>query len=256
MPLAAVSPTVVDVINEDGRGDVVLVCEHASNFMPAEFGGLGLSDDERRAHIAWDPGALPVARTLSETFDAPLVAARVSRLVYDCNRPPEAESAIPAQSEIFAIPGNQDLSEAARADRAARYYKPFRETVCNLLDRREASGRRSVLVTIHSFTAVYFGVRRELDVGIIHDTDRRLADPLLAACRNAGPMTVCLNEPYGPEDGVTHTLREHALPRGLLNAMIEIRNDLIADDDGVALWAGRLADAFTDAIPQALARPA
>ncbi|WP_108659074.1 N-formylglutamate amidohydrolase [Acuticoccus kandeliae] len=242
---------VVEVINEGGTGELVLICEHASPYIPPEYGDLGLSESDRLAHIAWDPGAFDVAKALSARFDAPVVASRVSRLVYDCNRPPDVPSAIPAVSERFRVPGNANLSAKDWAERVDNYYRPFRETVSNLLDLRQRSGRPAVLVTIHSFTAVYFGVRRELDVGIIHDADARLADPLLRAFREAGGMIVEMNEPYGPEDGVTHTLREHALSRSLLNAMIEIRNDLIDDEAGAALWAGRLGDALAEALPRA-----
>ncbi len=90
-----------------GEEPVLLVCEHASQRLPERIGSLGLSPDALSSHIAWDPGALAVCRLLSAALDATLVYQRFSRLVYDCNRPPEAESAMPQTSEIFAIPGNQ-----------------------------------------------------------------------------------------------------------------------------------------------------
>jgi len=104
-----------DVINPDGTGDVVLVCEHASNAIPTPLNGLGLTDEVRGSHVAWDPGALGVARHLSQALNAPLIAGRVSRLVYDCNRAPESPSAMPAQTERGDIPGNMGLDAAARA---------------------------------------------------------------------------------------------------------------------------------------------
>ena len=81
--------------------DVLFVCEHASNHFPKQFGDLGLDDVARQSHVAWDPGALALTRLLAERFDASLVAGGVSRLLYDCNRPPEAASAIPQRSESF-----------------------------------------------------------------------------------------------------------------------------------------------------------
>lgn len=237
----------VEVVNADGGGRMVFVCEHASRAIPPEFGDLGLSAEARVAHVAWDPGALEVAAALSERFDAPLVAGRVSRLVYDCNRPPEAPSAIPEESEVFAIPGNRGLSAAAREDRIARVYRPFHECLAAVLDTHPAVP----MVTIHSFTAVYHGVSRPWDVGIIHDSDPRLAEALLAALAHAGITNAALNVPYSVADGVTHTLAVHALPRGLLNAMVEIRNDLIADAAGVARWAASLGDALAAALPVA-----
>ena len=108
---------VVEVINPSGRGDFVLVCEHASNTVPAALNNLGLTGDVLDTHIAWDPGALRVARAMARLLDAPLVAPRVSRLVYDCNRPPDAPHAIPLRSEAVDIPGNAGLGEHERRER-------------------------------------------------------------------------------------------------------------------------------------------
>ncbi|MDP2620533.1 MAG: N-formylglutamate amidohydrolase [Hyphomicrobiales bacterium] len=220
---------VVEVINPSAKGDFVLVCEHASNFIPAELHDLGLTGDAVKSHIAWDPGALRVAREMSSILGAPLVAQRVSRLVYDCNRPPEAQSAVPAESEIYRIPGNVELSAAARRARIEQYYAPFRDALAACLDRRMATGRAPVIVTVHSFTPVFKGVRRDLDIGVLHDADSRFADVLLTIIEAETGLVIRRNEPYGPQDGVTHTLIAHALPRGLLNVMLEIRHDLIAD---------------------------
>lgn len=202
----------------------VIVCEHASCLIPASYSNLGLSGEALTSHIAWDPGALGVARELRVLLSGDLVAGCVSRLLYDCNRPPEALSAMPERSEIFDIPGNHDLSESARAARVASIYEPFRAA---LSDRMAARGQ-GVLVTIHSFTPVYAGVARDCEIGLLHDDDSRLADAMLARVGPAFPFRLELNVPYSARDGVTHTLKEHALKRGWLNVMIEIRNDLIA----------------------------
>ncbi len=214
------------LVNPVGRSPVVLVCEHASCHIPAEFADLGLAPEARRSHVAWDPGALEVARALSRVLDAPLVASTVSRLVYDCNRPPEAPDSTPARSEVFDIPGNAGLDAAARRRRAALYYEPFRALLHETLS---APGRRT-LVTVHSFTPVYMGRRREVELGILHDADSRLADEMLRLAPTHCRMRAWRNAPYGPEDGVTHTLRVHGLSRGIPNVMLEIRNDLIADE--------------------------
>ena len=231
----------VEVVNPEGRGDVVLVCEHAANRIPAALGTLGLDEAQLRTHIAWDPGAAAVARHISAAMDAPLVLARFSRLVYDCNRPPAAPGAMPSRSEIHVIPGNADLGECERRARVEEIYLPFRRRVSGLLDQRRAAGRRSVLVTVHSFTPVYAGTTREVDLGILHDADSRLADELIRIEERRGDLVVRRNAPYGPLDGVTHTLEEHALARGLLNAMLEIRNDLIEDAASREAMAARLS---------------
>lgn len=231
----------VAVTRPDAPGPALVVCEHAAHRLPARLGDLGLPPDLRRAHIAWDPGALGVAEGLAVALDAPLVAARFSRLAYDCNRPPEASDAIAARSEVFDIPGNAGLNDADRAARAAALYHPFRAALSGLIERRLAARRTVALVTVHSFTPVFLGQPRTVEIGVLHDADSKLADRLLDRLAAAGRWRVARNAPYGPEDGVTHTLRDQALPRGLPNVMLEIRNDLIATPETQAEMAAALA---------------
>ncbi len=239
---------VVGITNPSGAGDFLVVCEHASRFIPAEFGNLGLDDAALHSHIVWDPGALAVAETMSSLLDAPLVAPLVSRLLYDCNRPPESESAVPAVSEVTRVPGNAGLPAADRQARVDRFYAPFRDTLTACIDRRLDAGRRPAIITVHSFTPVYKGVRRETALGILHDTDARLADALLETTKAGTDVTVHRNQPYGPQDGVTHTLAEHGVARGLLNVMLEIRNDLIGEPASQAAMARWLARCVLEAL--------
>lgn len=236
------------VARADGDSDVVLICEHASNTMPRALGTLGLKPEALASHIAWDIGAAAVAERLSQQLDAALVMQRFSRLVYDCNRPPEAAGAYPETSEIYQVPGNKGLSAEARAQRAEALYHPFHEAIDSLIDGRLAAGREVILVTVHSFTPVYFGNLRDGALGILHDTDSRLADAMLLAARETGLEGVRRNYPYGPQDGVTHTLRKHGLTRKIANVMLEIRNDLIADARGQAEWADRIGALLRQAL--------
>jgi predicted N-formylglutamate amidohydrolase len=232
---------VVEVSRLSGRSQIVLICEHASPHIPAVFKDLGVSPAARGSHVAWDPGAVAVAQAMSLALDATLVSSLVSRLVYDCNRPPDAPSAMPVRSEAYDVPGNDDLTDADRRARVARYYTPFRDRLASEIARRADP----VLVTIHSFTPVYNGQTRDVEIGILHDSDSRLADAML---RIAQEHDVRRNAPYGPEDGVTHTLKEHAVAHGHLNVMIEIRNDLIADEASQAAMAQTLAGWITQAL--------
>lgn len=221
---------VVEILNAEGGGPVLLVCEHASNHIPAAYDGLGLDRNARASHAAWDPGAEALARLLSRALDAPLVAARVSRLVYDCNRAPGDPSAMPEQSEAIIVPGNRGLDAAARAARAGAVYEPFSAALAGVITRRRAVAAPFALVTIHSFSPTWFGTPRAVEIGILHDTDTRLADAMLAEA--PAHRRVLRNAPYGPEDGVTHTLCQHGLANNLPNVMIEARNDLIASAAG------------------------
>jgi predicted N-formylglutamate amidohydrolase len=232
------------VVNGGGRSPYVLVCEHASHRLPKSLGTLGLPESELQRHIAWDIGAEKVARELSRLIDAPLVLQRYSRLAYDCNRPPDSADAMPEISEITHIPGNRQLTSDARLMRTREIYRPFHATIADLLDRRAAEGTRSTVVTIHSFTPVYKGKPRTVELGILHDRDRGLADKLITSFPTVDAR---FNEPYGPDDGVLHTLNLHAAPRGLRHAMIEIRNDFLLDERGQVEWAERLSAALVHA---------
>ncbi|KQS72608.1 N-formylglutamate amidohydrolase [Rhizobium sp. Leaf371] len=228
--------------NAEAGSRIVLVCEHASRRLPQRLGTLGLSPEALESHIAWDPGALAVCRILMQALDATLIYQRFSRLVYDCNRPPDSPSAMPARSEIFDIPGNAGLSAAERLARTEAIYSPFRKGLSELIKTRVANHRPPVIVTLHSFTPIWHGQPRDVEVGILHDSDSRLADAFLKDAARDEDFVTRRNEPYGPQDGVTHTLIEHGLHNGLLNVMIEIRNDLIASKDGQRVLAGYIGD--------------
>lgn len=225
----------------EAAGRVILVCEHASNHIPARWGNLGLSDEQLQAHIAWDPGALGLARGLSQRLDATLIHAPVSRLVYDCNRAPDMAGAMPARSEVHDIPGNALITPEERLARTAAVYLPWAEGLHALIAQRIALGRRPVILTIHSFTPVFHGRPRAVEFGIIHDADARLAVAILDAARRKSQLRAELNSPYSAADDVTHTLRLHATPYSLPNAMLEVRNDLIATADAQQAMAETLA---------------
>jgi len=247
--LTAAEGVAVTVENAGGRSPVFLVCEHASLRLPASLGTLGLPSEALSAHIAWDPGALAVARKLSARFDATLVFQNFSRLVYDCNRPPESSDAMPAVSEIFEIPGNRNIGPAERRARIEEIYRPWQRHLKETIAARKATGRETVIVTVHTFTPVYKGVSRSVEIGLLHDRDARFADAMLARGGTGSRFVLRRNEPYGPEDGVTHTLIEHGLANGLLNVMIEIRNDLVKDEAGQEVVAGFLAELIGESLP-------
>ncbi len=236
----------VDVVNKSGGSAIVIACDHASNHIPASFAALGLPPAELVRHIAWDPGALPVSQMLARDLDATLVASRYSRLIVDCNRPLDAPDLIPPVSETTPIPGNAVLSTADRDERLALAYHPFHDAIDAVIDERLAAGRPTVLVSVHSFTPVYKGLARPWHAGIIHDDDRRIADPLIAALEAEPGIVVGRNEPYSPADRVYFTLERHARSRGLPCAMIEIRNDEIADAPAQRRWADLLGKALAD----------
>lgn len=242
---------VVHIEPAAGAPSVLVVCEHASNRVPQFLGDMGLSDDALRSHIAWDPGALPVARMMAQDMSAALVYGGVSRLVYDCNRPPEAADAMPASSEDIAIPANTNLSAEARAERVVQVYRPFAAALSEEIAQNRETLR--LMITMHSFTPVYRGQNRAVELGLLHGTDDRFAKAMMATPPADLAYDTRLNEPYSAADGVAHTLDVQAAPQGLLNVMIEIRNDLIrtpeqqrAMADCLTPWIGRVLAELTE----------
>jgi predicted N-formylglutamate amidohydrolase len=216
----------------------VVLCEHAGHAIPKRLGTLGLPQGDLTRHIAWDIGAAGVSKALSGLLGAPLVMQRYSRLVYDCNRPPESAGSMPETSEATHIPGNRGLTAADKLARLEEICRPYHAAVTSLLDRRAAAGTRTAIVTIHSFTPVYHGQKRAVELGLLFDHDSWLAEKLVGQFPG---IDARLNEPYAPQDGVMHTILLHAAPRGLRSLMIEVRNDLISDEQGQKDWARRLA---------------
>ncbi len=234
---------------ERSRGaPAIVVCEHASPAIPDPLADLGLAPASRLSHVVWDPGALNVARQVARELGAPLVHGGLSRLVYDLNRPPDAPDAMPARSERHEVPGNADLPASERLRRVRDIYLPFHATLRRLIAEALARGEHPAIVTIHSFTPIFNGRPREEEIGLIHDADSTLARRLAGRLPVHLPLRIDLNRPYSAADGVTHTLRLHALPYGLENVMIEIRNDLVASEADAERIGSALAAALGEAI--------
>ncbi len=235
-------PPAVTVVNAGGRSPIFLVCEHASNFIPARYRRLGLTEADLQRHIAYDIGAADVARQLSSLLDAPLVLAGYSRLLIDCNRPLAAPSSIPVRSEDTDIPGNIGISAAERAERDRLFFAPFRETVSAMLDARVRAGTPTMLIGMHGFTPVYLGERRIWQAGFLYLQARQLGQALIAGLREADPsLTVGDNEPYSVTLDGDYTVPWQGDCRGIPTALIEVRQDLMAAHAGATEWAHKLA---------------
>jgi len=238
----------VQIINESAGGPFVFVCEHASNRIPTTFKHLGISSEAQQSHAGWDIGAYELGIALSNKLASPLVSSTVSRLIYDCNRAPDSETAIVLRSETEAIPGNHNLTHDQRTQRVDAVYYPFSHALSGLLDQRQSKNISTCLVTVHSFTPVLHGEGRIVELGVLHDNDRRFADLILAIATKHTTLVVERNQPYGPTDDVTHTLQKHAIPRNMANVMLEIKNDLLSDAASVEKISDELCLMLTEAI--------
>lgn len=209
--------------------------------MPRSLAALGLPDAELRRHIGWDIGAAEVSRLLSAQLDATLVMQGYSRLVIDCNRPPQVADSIVQCSDGTVIPGNASVNIADAEQRRHAIFEPYHAAITAQLDAREAHGQRSVLVAVHSFTPVWQGKPRPWHVGMLYHHDARLALALGAALEGEPGTVVGYNEPYDVSDESDYSIPVHGEQRGLLHVELEIRQDLIASEAGQQYWAALLA---------------
>jgi len=239
--LAPDEPDPVRLLNTGGKSDFVLIADHAGREIPRALGRLGVPESELLRHIAWDIGIAGVTERLAQALDAVAVLQRYSRLVIDCNRDPSSPTSIPEISEHTPIPGNTGLSPEQRQARVDAVFRPYHARIAALLDARAAEHRRSVLVAMHSFTPVFKGESRCMQVGVLYHRDAKLANIMLDLLRAEGDLAVGDNAPYAITDASDYAVPVHGEARGLPHVELEIRQDLIASADGQAAWAARLA---------------
>jgi len=229
------------ILRPRAAGRFVLLCDHASSYIPAELHDLGLPASELARHIAWDVGAAGVTEALSEILDAPAILCTTSRLVIDCNRHLDAADLIPEVSDGTSIPGNLHLGAAARAARIERWFRPYHDAVESILLEREARGAPSIVISIHSMTPSLAGCVRPWQIALSIHLDRSLADPVLAALRQPGDITVGDNQPYDLDPELDYSIPFHALRRKLPHLQVEFRQDEISDAASQHRWALRFA---------------
>jgi predicted N-formylglutamate amidohydrolase len=253
--LSSDEPLPVSAQRVDGRSRFLLTCDHAGRGVPAKLGRLGLPESEFDRHIAYDIGISATSRLLSHLLDTTLIEQPYSRLIVDCNRPPEAFSSIPEISETTYVPGNLKLSDTERATRLAEIFRPYHDRIATEIDRRASDGRGTVLVAMHSFTPVFKGVARPWHIGVLYGRDGRLAKALRGLLVRENCYDVGDNEPYAVSDQSDYTIPIHGERRGLVHTGIEIRQDLVTCPEGQAEWADLLARLLPQALDALQAEP-
>jgi predicted N-formylglutamate amidohydrolase len=229
-----------EIIAGPATAGVLVMADHASNAMPAEYGGLGMPAAELRRHIAFDIGIAPMARALAARLGCPAVLSRFSRLLIDPNRGDDDPTLVMRLSDGAIVPGNARVDDAEVRRRQERFALPYHRAVAATLDAMLAVGPTPAVVSLHSYTPVMKGRPRPWHVGVLWDADPRLPLPLLDALRREPDLVVGDNEPY---DGALagDSMTRHATARGLAHALIEVRQDLIAEDPDAVGWGDRLA---------------
>jgi predicted N-formylglutamate amidohydrolase len=248
-------PPAFQIVREHGRSAYFLTCDHGGNLLPRALGTLGLSPLDLQRHIAWDIGAAALARRLADALDAFLIVQTYSRLVIDCNRPLHSPCSVTPLSELTPIPGNQHVSTAEADARRRQIFQPYHDRISAELDARDALGRPTILVAVHSFTPEFKGESRPWHVGILYNRDARLARILLKFFRDESGLVVGDNQPYSAGDESDYAVPIHGERRSIPHVELEVRQDLLADEYGQTAWAQRLVRAFGRAEKLLVRRP-
>lgn len=235
--LDRVRENAVRVVNENGRSDFVLVCEHASNAAPPGSDEALWPRDIMEGHQAFDLGAAELTVAIAHLIDAPAVLAGVTRLFYDINRLPGDPECSPAQSGGLHIPANLDISHSMRVRRFEAVAAPFHHAVDSL-----TRGRSARIIAVHSCTPQVGDFVRPWHVGIIYEKHSALVEHLLNEFAADETLVVGDNQPYSGMEVPGYTLWRHAEFNDCPAAALEFRNDVIASEQARRAWSERTAE--------------
>ena len=230
LSLDDVSPYIT--LNPNSITPVLLVCDHASNRFPKSLGTMGLDYLDRLSHITVDIGSRATTESLAKQLNTTAILCQYSRLIVDCNRNISDNSAYLDKSDGVDIPGNQNLNNKEKEIRESEIYWPYHNAIDTQISRLKRQKVSPIIISIHSFTPVFNGNKREWEVGVLWDKDPTTARIFINKLTEAG-FLVGDNKPYSGKDPEDFTLDYHAEIIGLPHVGIEIRQDLINNDDGV-----------------------
>jgi predicted N-formylglutamate amidohydrolase len=181
----------------------IISCEHAGNEVPDEFNSLFKNANAvLTSHRGWDPGALGVAEFLAEHLQCSLHSFPITRLLIEMNRSLNSP-------QLFS----EFSSNLQASDKLAlinELYHPYRHAVEEELNELQ---KPVVHISVHSFTPVWDGVTRDVDIGLLFDPSRKLESAFCEQwVRNLSSFLpgkkIKANEPYkGTDDGFTTYLR-------------------------------------------------
>ena len=231
--------TPFELIGSNKPNNIICICDHASNVVPNFWSkkGLGINRSEMERHIAYDLGAKNLTKALSKLLNGPAILSNFSRLVIDPNRGKNDPTLIMKLYDGTIIPENREVSEIEKLRRVNEYYDPYHNAVQTVIDSR----KHPIIISIHSFTPkLKNGHQRPWELGVLHTIDRRLSSDLLVELRKDKALCIGDNLPYSG-DLPGDTLDQHCIPSNHLHALIELRNDLLANETLINHWANYLA---------------
>ena len=231
---------VVRIENAKGKARVVILCDHASNTVPAALKDLGVSKKDLQKHVAWDPGTENIGLALTGALNAPAVIAGYSRLVVDLNRGEDSPECIRTVYDHIDVPGTVGLSKADRKQRIDEFFKPYHKAVAAQIDKVLKKKDVPVILSVHSFTPEMDGFKRPWHIGILWNKDDRASVRVIENLRAQNKdLIIGDNEPYSLKDENLgkNTISTHAESKGLPYVIIEFRQDLVNTKAKADKWA-------------------
>ncbi len=228
------------IIGEPGSGPLVIICEHACNHVPTPLTVSARDRPWLDTHWGIDIGAAEVSRQVLAATGGVGVLSQFCRLVCDPNRAPADPTLILPRVEDHPLSFNQGLTAAERQRRIDTFHTPYHQAVEATI---EAHGDRPLLISMHSFTPVWRGRRRQLDVGVLFEDCEEASRALAGRLANLDLLTQ-LNEPYSAMNGMAYSVTRHGRRFGLEHIELEINQRLLGTPDGIARISALVAEAL------------
>jgi predicted N-formylglutamate amidohydrolase len=222
---------------------LVVTCEHGGNRLPNWLSAQPADRPWLESHWGWDLGAVDLSRVLAERSGGIGVFCQTSRLVCDCNRPVDHPCWIRQEVEGHPLSFNQALDDLERQRRRHEIHDAFHAAVDQVLAQRRQD--RALLLSVHSFTPQLGGDRRWMDVGVLFDDHRPLAETLAALLGDRG-LRPALNEPYSGYDGLIYSANRQGRAHAVAYLELEVRQDLLLDPASFS----QIADAIYGCLPR------
>ncbi|MEQ9591242.1 MAG: N-formylglutamate amidohydrolase [Cyclobacteriaceae bacterium] len=205
--------------------NLVVSCEHAGNNVPQGFQSIFEGHEEvLSSHKGWDPGAWIIAQEIAKHFSVVPLGEHTTRLLIETNRSlhhPELYSSY-----------SQGLSAIEKDRLLHEIYLPYRTSVENEIRKII---KPALHLSIHTFTPVFNGLERSVDIGILFDPERNMESTFSKLLLNAlkvklPAMSSRFNEPYlGVDDGFTTHLRKLHPDDHYIGIEIEVSQKFLGD---------------------------
>ncbi len=224
------------ILGDPASAEILVMADHASAALPDGI-DLRVPEDLMSHHIAFDPGVFEVAEGLAKKDGFAAICARWSRLLVDLNRLEDDPAVLPMTSDGYIIPGNE-LDEEQKKDRLTRFHRSYHQKAADLI----AENRPKLLINLHSFTPVLSSApdeKRPWHVGILYGKQSAPSKRVIEILADYDEWVIGDQLPYSGEH-FNNTMNRHAEPNEIPYIGVEMRQDMIADEEGQQIYIERI----------------